>query len=212
MQLQINKTSKIKVKPDLIQIHITINKYNSDYSSIFEDSTSSFNNLKEELVKLNIKKNNIKSDNISIRPKFEANNGYDVDKSKIKGYELNHQITVSIKNDNKLLFEIFNVLTKLYISSFYLTYSLKDENKYKNSCLKNAINQCKDKAKDIADNMNMKVEDIISLDVVDNFVSYLNFEQSQARAIMCTSDDVTTNYNFKEIEVSSTACMKFLLK
>lgn len=212
MQLQINETSKKKVKPDLITIHITINKYNIDYSSLIEDSTSIFNLLKEKLVKVKIKKNTIKSENISIRPKFESNNGYDVDKSKIKGYELNHQVNVSFKNDNKLLFEIFNILTSLNIASFYLSYSLNDESKYKSECLNEAINQCKKKAKDIANNMNMKVEEIISLDVLDNFASYLNVDSSQARALMCSLENIDTDYNFKEIEVSSSVQMKLLLK
>lgn len=213
MQLQINETSKKKVKPDLITIHITINKYNINYSSLIEESTSIFNLLKEELFKIKIKKNSIKSENISIRPKFESNNGYDIDKSKIKGYELNHQVNVSIKNDNKLLFDIFNILTNLNISSFYISYSLKDDSKYKNDCLNDVINQCKKKAIDIANNMNMKVEDIISLDVLDNFVSYLNVDSSQARVLMCSLDNNSnTDYNFKEIEVSSSVQMKFLLK
>ncbi len=167
---------KFSLRPDLIDLHLSVSDTFNDFELTAEESLKALNELKELLPKADLDPKDLLSDAFSITTEYEnyrdENNEYH---KRFIGYSYHHQLHISFNNDNRLLGKVLYLIAnceRSFESSF--SYSLKDKEKIKDELLKSAYEDALRQAKVLADASKVTLKGIISIshdfNGLDNYI------------------------------------------
>lgn len=153
--------SKIATVPDkaVVSLGITVNE--STVKTAQDKANTIINNINGELGKLGIDKKDIKTDNYSLYPNYDYNNGA----QRITGYNVNANLSVSITDFAKLN-QAVDAATSVGANQVGgINFTLSDDKKkeVENEARKEAIENAKDKAQELAGLAGMKLGKIVNV-------------------------------------------------
>ena len=150
--IRVTGKGKLAVKPDLIELTLSIKDIKKEYDELLKRSSSATNEVKELLEKIGFERKNIKTKSFDIYIEY-------------KGYSFIHKMKIEFEANNKMLGRVLYTLSKsTSYPSFSISYTVSNPEKYKNKLLENAINNSKEKAIVLANASGVKLGNILSID------------------------------------------------
>jgi len=194
--IDISGKGEVKAVPDLAEINFTLKEVNEskDKSKNIELQNNIAKQMKkviQEFEDLKISKKDIKTENYSVQPKYSYQNCYSgssvsikpCDSNVLTGYETSQTVTVKVRK-TELTGEVLAILVENNITNvFGPNFIIEDKEKLKRQARDLAIQDAKQKAKDLSKVLGVDIEDIVSFqDGENNFTptpyNYSNYSNS----------------------------------
>ena len=213
--LKITGFGKLFIKPDTTIIRINLTNKDTSYENILKKTNENFKIIKENLLNLNIKENQIKTSYFKVDIDNESYRDNDGNyRTRFIGYKSSQSIKITFKNNNKLLGDILYILSKTSLNPiFSVEYIIKNQDKIKNKLLTNAISDANKKANEIAKNLNIEINEIVN---VDYSFSNQNFSlplmENQCLKAVSTKENYNFDLNPDDIEVEEKITIIFSIK
>ena len=149
--IRVTGKGKLAVKPDLIELTLSIKDIKKEYNELLKRSSSATNEVKELLEKIGFERKNIKTKSFDINIEYDSyRDKNDKWVEEFKGYSFIHKMKIEFEANNKMLGRVL--------------YTVSNPEKYKNKLLENAINNSKEKAIVLANASGVKLGNILSID------------------------------------------------
>lgn len=164
--LRITGTGKLSIKPDLINIFLTIQGLKKDYDELLKTSAKATNEIKNLLEEVGFKKDDIKTISFNIDTEYDSYrdelNNYI---KEFKGFCFTHKMKIQFEANNKTLGQVLYALSKCISNpTFSIVYTVSNPEEYKNKLLEKAIADSKEIAVVIANASGVKLGKILSID------------------------------------------------
>jgi len=156
--ISISGEGKIQSAPDIAQIQIGLS---TDYKTVAEaqkQNTEKMNEIIKALKEQKIAEKDIKTSNYSIYPKYDWTGG----KSNIVGYTVSQSLDIKIR-DTKKVSDILQLAGEKGANQIgNLTFGIDDPEKLRIEARDKAIVDAKQKAKELADKLDIKLGKVIN--------------------------------------------------
>ena len=194
--IRVTGKGKIKVKPDITRLTITLEGFNKEYSKTLEQSSQDTNNLKKQLSEFGFDRSDLKTLSFNVNEEFESykewQDGKETYKNRLMGYRFRHIIKIEFESDNKRLGKILYALGNNDLKpEFRISYTVKDPETAKNELLGKAIKDASAKAKVLTEAASLSLKDI---QTIDYSWGEIDFEVRPMRDMICNSIIVPTGY------------------
>lgn len=213
--LKITGFGKLFVRPDTTIIKIDLINKDTSYENILKKTNENFKIIKENLLNLNIKENQIKTSYFKVdidNESYRDNEGNY--KTRFIGYKSYQTIKVTFKNNKKLLGDILYILSKTSLNpTFSIEYIIKNQDRIKNKLLTNAIFDANKKANEIAKNLNIEINEIVNVDYSFSDQNFsLSLMENQCLKAVSTKENYNFDLNPDDIEVEEKITIIFSIK
>ncbi|RLC37626.1 hypothetical protein DRH29_00835 [candidate division Kazan bacterium] len=158
--LTVTASGTVSVIPDVSKVTFGIIHKASTVSTVEDKINSTMDDIKNALKKFKIKDADIKTSGYQIYPEYD----YRARTRRIIGYTGTHQQILTIR-DLEDVNDIIDAITDAGANTVgNVTFTIDDEEEWNNQARAEAIERAKDKARAIADEANIKLGKIISID------------------------------------------------
>jgi len=194
--IDVSGKGEVKAVPDLAEINFTLKEINDskDKSKNIELQNNIAKQMKtiiQEFEDLKISKKDIQTENYSVQPKYTYQNCYSrpqnymkpCDSNVLTGYEISQTVIVKVRQ-TEFTGEVLAILAENNITTVSgPNFTIEDKEKLKRQARDLAIQDAKQKAKDLSKVLGVEIEDIVSFnDGENNFpptpYRYDNFTRS----------------------------------
>ena len=163
--IRVTGKGKIKVKPDMTRLTITLEGMYRDYGETLKHSSEDTDALKELMTQFGFEKSDLKTLNFNVNTEYESYREKDVYKQRFLGYKYVHVLKLEFESDNDRLGKILYALANSEIHpEFRISYTVKDPEASKNELLGKAVKDAKAKASVLADASGVALKDIQNID------------------------------------------------
>ena len=163
--IRVTGKGRIKVRPDMTRITLTLEGTYSDYDETLYMSSKDTESLKDLLSSFGFERSDLKTLNFSVDTEYESYKDRDAYKQRFDGYKFRHLMKVEFESDNDLLGRILYALAGCPVNpEFSLSYTVKDPEAAKNELLGKAIIDAKEKASVLTQAAGVALKEIQSID------------------------------------------------
>ncbi len=157
-KIEVEGYAKFVKKADIIDIKIKVENIAKSSAEAQNNVNKSFNNMVSKLLDLDIDKDSIITNNISLRP----NRVWHKDEYIQKGYKAIQTISIKLDFDKERVAKAMDIFTQdNAISINYISYDLKDKENYLRNLRKEAVKNAYEKASDYALASNSKIDRVL---------------------------------------------------
>lgn len=186
--IRVTGKGKVKVKPDMTRISITLEGTYPEYSEALRRSAQDTERLKDLLSDFGFERSDLKTLNFNVNTAYEGYNENGTYKQKFVGYKFQHQIKVEFVSDNDRLGKILYALAHCPVKpEFKISYTVKDQEAAKNELLGNAVADAKRKAVVLTQAADVELKDIQS---IEYSWGEINFEVHPMGREMLTESEI----------------------
>ena len=163
--IRVTGTGQLAVQPDTIQLLLTLTGLHEDYGEAVGHSAEAVDRLKEALAKAGFEQEDLKTSYFSVNSKYESFQDTEgVYKQRFTGFEYDHRLKLEIPRDNELLGRALTAFLQSGVAvEFQITYTVKDPRAAQNELLKNAVEDAKAKAGQLADSAGVRLGKILHI-------------------------------------------------
>ncbi|MBO4769511.1 MAG: SIMPL domain-containing protein [Clostridia bacterium] len=209
--ITVRGTGKLKLKPDVTVINLTIKSLDKDYSKAMRAEAERLDALTIALVAAGLSEESIKTQNFFVNTEYEGvrdeNGNY---RNVFSGYSCSHQLTVRFPFDNEKLGKALSaVAASVSEPELNIQFTVKDKDAIALTLLGKAAEDARARAEAILAPTGARLGKLISADYnwgQGNFVSPTNYANSNLRmmkaagamedeALDIRPDDVTASDN-----------------
>ena len=163
--IRVTGKGKIKVKPDMTRITLTLEGTYPEYDKALRKSSESTDQLKELLSDFGFERSDLKTLNFSVDTDYESYRENGEYKQRFLGYKFRHILKVEFASDNGRLGKILFRLARCPLHpEFRISYTIKDQEAAKNELLGKAVKDAKEKASVLTQAAEVTLKDILSID------------------------------------------------
>lgn len=158
--IMVSSTGSVSVVPDQAQVSMAVIKKDPNLAQAL-----AFNNLTAEklinaLKQAGIESKDIKTANFNVYPQYN----YSKNEAAITGYEIRNELTVTVKDLDKLV-SILDLAVNTGANNLnYITFQKADISAEKNAALTQAINRAREKAAMLARAVDKNLGNVVSID------------------------------------------------
>ena len=207
--IRVTGKGKIRLKPDITRITITLEGLHLEYSETLRRSSEDTETLKDLLTGYGFGRSDLKTLAFKVdteNERYKDRSG--VYKSRFLGYKYSHVMKVEFPSDNTRLGKILYALANSPVNpEFRISYTVKDPEAAKNELLGKAVKDAKEKAAVLTQAAGVALKDIQS---IDYSWGEINFEYRPMRltAMECSAPIRNDSYDLDiepdDIEVDDT--------
>ena len=163
--IRVTGKGKIKVKPDMTRLTITLEDTCPEYSETLKKSNEVTEQVKDLFVPFGFEKSDLKTLSFNVDTEYESYNDHGTYKQRFLGYSYKHVLKVEFESNNKRLGKILYALANSPLHpEFRLSYTVKDPEAAKNELLGKAVEDAKEKAAVLTQAADVILKDIQSMD------------------------------------------------
>lgn len=163
--IRIMGKGKIKVKPDMTRITMTLEGIYPEYSEALRHSSQDTDCLKDVLADFGFERPDLKTLSFNVDTEYETYEENKTFKQRLAGYKFRHQMKVEFESDNDRLGRILYALAHCQVKpEFRISYTVKDQEAAKNEILGKAIADAKEKAAVLTQAAGVELKEIQSID------------------------------------------------
>ena len=212
--IRVTGKGRIKIRPDMTRITITLEGTYDEYSETLQKSALHTDRLKDVLAAFGFERGDLKTLSFDVDTEYE---GYKdrkgVYKQRFIGYKFRHILKVEFDSDNERLGKILYALANCELKpEFRLSYTIKDPEAAKNELLGRAVTDAKEKAAVLSAAAGVVLKAIQSIDYswgeIDFEVRPMNRNKMLADAGVCYGASSAADYDLNiepdDIEVADT--------
>lgn len=207
--IRVTGKGKIKVKPDMTRLTITLEGTFKDYAETLSRSSKDTESLKDLMCEFGFERSDLKTLSFSVDTEYESYREKDIYKNRFVGYKFVHILKLEFESDNERLGKTVYALANSDIHpEFRISYTVKDPEAAKNELLGKAVKDAKAKAIVLSAASEVSLKDIQS---IDYSWGEINFDVSPMRdSMILESRCITTSESYDmdiepdDIEVADT--------
>ena len=163
--IRVTGKGKIKVKPDMTRVTLTLEGTYREYDETLRRSSESTDQMKDLLSNFGFARSDLKTLNFSVDTEYESYRENGEYKQRFIGYKFCHVLKVEFDSDNNRLGKIlFGLAHCPQHPEFRISYTVKDAEGAKNELLGRAVKDAKEKAAVLAQAAEVSLKDILSID------------------------------------------------
>lgn len=181
--IRITGKGKIKVRPDMTRITMTLTGIYPEYSEALRHSSQDTDCIKEILAGFGFERPDLKTLSFNVDTEYENYKEENIFKKRLVGYKFTHRMKLEFESDHDRLGKILYALSHCPVhSEFKVSYTVKDQEAAKNELLGKAVADAKEKAAVLTRAAGVGLKEIQS---IDYSWGEINFEvQPVSRAMM----------------------------
>ena len=149
----------VESEPDIATVQVGVSMQDNTANKVYEATNKIIKDIIDALVKIGIKKEEIKTIGIGLSPQYDYAQG----KQKFIGYQMYHNLSVQVKKIDKLADVIDNATYAGANTISSISFGFQDPEKLKSQARIKAIDAAGKKAKEIADAANIKLGKILQI-------------------------------------------------
>lgn len=197
----------IKVTPDVAYVNIGVVSENKELTKAQDDNKTKMNAVMKSLTDLGIKKEEIKTTNYYVSPKYDWNQS--TGKSVIIGYTVTNTVEVTINDISKAGVILDKVVSTGSNNVSGLRFGLKDETALYNQALELAVKDAKSKAEAMGKGLGITNLEPFKISEISN-----RYQPMYAQKEMMVMDSVNsvTPISEGELEVTASVSVDFKFK
>lgn len=210
-----NGQASIDVMPDLVTIHFNIQTIEDTLQKARDKNSEISDDLITNLLKKGFERKDIQTEYYSINENYVWNE----DGRKQEGYIASHSIKVEFSaEDSEKIGEVIDAGINANASLSYINFelSMDKQNKYKAEAIKSASQDARIKAEALAQGLNLKIGDLVSVSNNDFYYSpwraYDNALSSTALEKVGGGSFVESQISPSEREISASVTAQFEIK
>jgi uncharacterized protein YggE len=156
--IAISGEGKVTAIPDIANIQLGLTTEKKTVAEAQKENTDKMNQLNKQLKDMGVDAKDIQTNNYSIYPQYD----YNVGKQTLRGYQVNQTVTVKIRNMDKIgdILAMSGTLGLNQVGG--LSFGIDDPEKLQNEARIKALENAKEKAKALADIMDVKLGKVVS--------------------------------------------------
>ncbi len=164
--LRVTGKGKISVKPDLIQLQMTLEGTRADYEEALELSSKETGELRDCFGAIGFMPTDVKTMNFTINTQYESYQDQDKSwKQRFVGYQYVHSMKLEFDADNERLGRVLYALAHCSIHpEFHIVYTIKDREAAKNQLLGKAVQDAAVKAGVLAEAAEVTLGELLTID------------------------------------------------
>jgi len=209
--IQVNGQATAKVAPDLITVYFNVDTKGTT-SKLAEDANSAIvSKLKDNVVVLGFKENDLTTDNYNIYPEYDYSNG-----QKLTGYRATHSLKIQVSSEQKdKVSSLIDAGTNAGAGISYINFELSPalQQQAKTQAIKNASEDARVKAEALATGFSKKLGRLVSvsLDQFDYYPWPIYASSSSGTAGGAEAKRAVTDINPSNQEVSASVTAVYKL-
>lgn len=181
-QFSVSATGRVFAKPDIANLIVGVKtEAKSTAALAVKENTAKMNEIIKALKDIGIEEKDIQTTNYNLNPVYDWT---DRSGQRLKGYEVNQNINIKIRDLDKIGDAIAKTTEKGANQIGNITFTIDDEFALRNEARKEAIKKAKEKAEGIVAETDIELGDIIN--VYENQVYYptaINYSKDMALGI-----------------------------
>lgn len=210
--ITVRGTGKLKVKPDVIEISLTLRSRDKDYANAMEASAKQQESLRAALEATGFSRDALKTSSFNVHTEYEGvrdkNGNY---RNEFAGYVCEHMLVLRFGFDTEKLSAVLAALSScLAEPELYISFTVKDKEAISDALLSAAAENAKKRAKLLASGAGAELGSIVSVDYSWNnpdFISptRMNFNAKNMRAIGKAESAMDMGIAAEDIELNENA-------
>lgn len=202
--ITVNGVGTASVKPDLIILNMSVDTLEYDYSTAINQATEDINTLKQALIAVGYKADDLKTTDFSVNTSYE---GYkdesDVWQQRFNGYKCTHRLKLEFDLNMTELNKVLNaILSSSVTPVFSISFSVKDTASVAEQLLVNAVDNATRKADILAKASKVKLGAIINIDY--SWKELHLYSDMRIAEPMCYASDAVIDVTPEDIKASDT--------
>jgi uncharacterized protein YggE len=178
--INVSGQSKVSATPDFATITLGVVTEDKDAKTAQKANAASMDKVIDSIKALGISEDDIKTVNYSINPKYDYNKTTGV--SSIIGYSVSNNVSVTVKDIDKTGSVIDAAADSGVNTSSSISFGISNYEDYYNTALKNAVLAAKKKANTVADALDVKLKDPITVNEGGGYNPLTNYAVYDMRA------------------------------
>lgn len=163
--IRITGKGRIKVKPDMTRINVTLEGTYPEYGEAIRCSSRDTDCIRDVLGDFGFERQDLKTLNFNIDTVYESYREEDVYKQRLVGYKFRHLMKVEFESDHDRLGKILYALAHCPLRpEFRISYTVKDQEAAKNELLRKAIADAREKASVLTQAAGVGLREIQNID------------------------------------------------
>lgn len=164
--LRVTGKGKISVKPDLIQLQMTLEGIRDSYEETLQLSAEQTEQLRSCFATIGFAPSDIKTLNFTINTQYESYQDQDKSwKQRFVGYKYVHSMKLEFDADNERLGQVLYTLAHCSARpEFHIVYTVKDQEAAKNQLLGKAVQDAAGKAGILAEAAGVTLGELLTID------------------------------------------------
>lgn len=149
----------VESEPDLATVQVGFSVQDNTANKVYEQTNTTIKSIIDALVKIGIKKEEIKTVGFGLSPQYDYTQG----KQKFIGYQMYHNLSVQVKKIDKLADVIDNATYAGANTVAGISFGFQNPEKLTSQARAKAIDAAEAKAKEIADQTGVKLGKILQI-------------------------------------------------
>ena len=216
----VSGTGVVNATPDVATINVTFQEESGEVKEAEQVVNKNVESFVDEIRKIGIDKKNIKTQNYSVRPKYEqvvikakGDFKYPPTKREQVGFIISQQINIKIYNDHEKVSKVMDAANNNKPHTVWgPNYHIDDDIDYTEEALEKAIKQAKEKARNRARVLGVSLGDLISYSEGGGYYNEFTAKAVPMLARDSAEESVESVLPAGEQEVRSTVTLEFEIK
>ena len=163
--IRVTGKGRIRIRPDMTRITLTIEGTDPEYSRALEKSSKDTEEVGELLTGFGFERSDLKTLQFSVDTEYEGYQEDGIYKQRFKGYRFRHVMKAEFASDNERLGRILYALANCPVNpEFQISFTVRDREAAKNELLGKAVSDAKEKAAVLAQAAGVRLGEIRSID------------------------------------------------
>lgn len=200
----VSASGKVTVVPNIAQVSLGFNVIESSVSQAQDKANKVINNISSAIKKLGVDSKDIQTSNYNLRPEYDNSSK----PPKLTGYSVNVSLYVNVRDFNKIN-QVIDAATENGANQVdSLHFTLDDMEKYRSEARKNAIDNAKKKATEIAQQSGISLGKLINVQEGDQG-DYLRTKSFDMTAVPNAGGSTPTQVEAGSSEVSVSVTLQY---
>ena len=215
--VKVTGTGMLRLTPDTTRIDITLHGPEKEYADAVRRSAEDTEALKDLLEKLGFARNELKTLNFRVDPRYESYQENNIYRQRLTGYEFYHSMKIEFPSDNAFLGRVLYALANSRLTpEFSLSYTVKDKEASKNKLIGAAVKDAKAKAKVLAKASGVELGHVLSINYSMTEPDFVVRPMAKMMMARNESADMAGGYNIdiepESIQVSDTVTIVWTIR
>lgn len=165
--LTVKGLGKISLPPDQIEINITVESKDNDYSTVTDKQFEKTEEIRNALAELGLDKSRLKTSDINVSAEYKSvQNDNGTWERRFDGYKCSHHLSLKIGFDTEKLKWVISAIVscKKAAPVFNIIFSVKDKEEASDKLLEAAVNDAVKKAAVLSEAAGLVLGNVISID------------------------------------------------
>lgn len=203
----IKGVGKVKTKPDLIVIPLSITSKSMTYGEALENTTTKISQLKTNITRIGLEADCLKTTNFSVSPEYhneKDNNGNYI--SIFDGYSCRYDIKIEFDLDMKLLSNILSALSADESNpKFNVLFTIKDAKAVSDEMLRSAAVDARNKAEILCCASNAALGELLRIDYNWGEIDVYSHTSMDTKMLKSCDCDCEIDIDPEDIETADSA-------